>query len=449
MALESLPLAQMLRDERHRQGLSLGEMARRMRKAAGTESTHCSVTRQAIHAYEHGRIPHPAALRWLAAALDLPPEQLFSAAEWQRVTRRLPTSSIPLLMGENDRTTQVSDALIVRVPTQEGGVITVLISRRELLMALGVGGVYAPYLHKSDQVVVSADTVTELNRTLDGYMIAGRTVAPGRLINPLIGRVAVISAMHRATSDALRPGLMITQARYAEFLSWMHEEQGDLASAVWWIDRAADWARTAGWLSMVAFASVRKSVIATMHMADGERTVDWAEQAMNLDGATSGVLRFAAAQLAYGHALNGDLDASRRALDIAAAHYDQAARHPHDGLPIGAQSVLDVDLNWATCNVFAGSGDLAVDVFAPRMQAVESASRRAYAIHAARLAHAHALAGNPDEACASAIRALEAAEIIESATARSELKRVAPVMSQRWPDRSDVRDVSTYLSAIA
>lgn len=78
-----------------------------------------------------------------------------------------------------------------------------------------------------------------------------------------------------------------------------------------------------------------------------------------------------------------------------------------------------------------------------------SASRRAFAIHAARLAHAHALAGNADEACGTALRALEAADIVESATARSELKRVAPVLSERWPNRSDVRDVAACLGALA
>jgi ornithine cyclodeaminase/alanine dehydrogenase-like protein (mu-crystallin family) len=81
------------------------------------------------------------------------------------------------------------------------------------------------------------------------------------------------------------------------------------------------------------------------------------------------------------------------------------------------------------------------------MQAVEGASRRAYAIHAARLAHAHALAGDRDEACRSAVAALEAADIVESATARSELRRLRPVLVDRWPNRSDVREVADCLPA--
>ncbi|HYR64186.1 MAG TPA: hypothetical protein VET24_16350, partial [Actinomycetota bacterium] len=70
--MEYLPLAQLVSGARQRQGLSLNGVARGMHAAARDEGTHSGATRQAVLGYERGRIPHPDALRWLAAAVGLP-----------------------------------------------------------------------------------------------------------------------------------------------------------------------------------------------------------------------------------------------------------------------------------------------------------------------------------------------------------------------------------------
>lgn len=256
--------------------------------------------------------------------------------------------------------------LIVEVATPEGK-ITVPVPRRDLLMALGVGAVGSSVLRDLHRATVPPDAVGELEKALESFVIAGRVMPPNQLLDALTGRAAVISAMRQKATPDVAARLAITQARYAEFLSWMHEETGDLAQAIWWIDRAGEWAHAGSWVPMVAFVSVRKSVIATMHAADAQRTVDFAQVALHTNGSTSAVLRFAAAQLAYGHALAGDLDGSRRALDLATSYYQKAAAHPEDELSIGARSVLDndpVELNWASCNVFAGRGEPAIRVLA-------------------------------------------------------------------------------------
>src|SRR2546427_2100218 len=96
--MEHLPLAQLVSEARQRQGLSLNGVARRMHAAAQQEGTHCGVTRQTILGYERGRIPHPDALRWLAAAVGVPFEEAAAAAHRQRRYRlelRLLTSTEP------------------------------------------------------------------------------------------------------------------------------------------------------------------------------------------------------------------------------------------------------------------------------------------------------------------------------------------------------------------
>jgi transcriptional regulator with XRE-family HTH domain len=84
-----LPLAELVVGERRRLSVSLGGLARRIRKAAEAEESHSAVSRQDISQIERkGRIPHPDALRWLAHALEVPVERVVGAAEQQRVNRR-------------------------------------------------------------------------------------------------------------------------------------------------------------------------------------------------------------------------------------------------------------------------------------------------------------------------------------------------------------------------
>jgi hypothetical protein len=337
------------------------------------------------------------------------------------------------------------------VATPEG-VIIVPVPRRDVMMALGVGAVGSSVLPDLHRTAVPPEAVGELEKALEGFKVAGRVMPSGQLLDALTGKVAVISAMRRKASPDLAAKLGITQARYAEFLSWMHEEAGDPAQAIWWLDRTGEWAHTGRWAPMVAFASVRKSVIATVHAADAHRTVDFAQVALHTHGATPAVLRFAAAALAFGHALAGDLGTSRQALELASSYYQKAATQPQDELSIGPRSVLDhdpVELNWATCNIFAGRGEPAIDVLAPRMTAIKGASPRAYANYGAWLAHAYALAGHPDEVGRTLAEVLDTTAVTESATARRKLGRIRPVLQSRWPKRSDLQDIVHRLDVLA
>jgi transcriptional regulator with XRE-family HTH domain len=84
----SLPLAELVARQRERLSLSLEETAQQVQGAAGLEDKECAFTRQTIHEIEHGRIPHPRNLRWLAIGLDLPIERVTEMARQQRMRRR-------------------------------------------------------------------------------------------------------------------------------------------------------------------------------------------------------------------------------------------------------------------------------------------------------------------------------------------------------------------------
>jgi hypothetical protein len=86
---ESLPLGRLVVEQRHHLSLSQTDVVRRIHNAAKADGRQSGATKQWISEIERtGRIPHPDALRWLAAAIDLPVERVVAAADEQRRLRR-------------------------------------------------------------------------------------------------------------------------------------------------------------------------------------------------------------------------------------------------------------------------------------------------------------------------------------------------------------------------
>jgi transcriptional regulator with XRE-family HTH domain len=105
------PLAKLVAERRREMGLTLAEVARLMDKAAGEADSYCLANRQAIHEYEHGRIPYNHTLRLLAAALRVSFDEARAAAEAQRDHRQIARAAGSILRdagGPPDPVTGVS-----------------------------------------------------------------------------------------------------------------------------------------------------------------------------------------------------------------------------------------------------------------------------------------------------------------------------------------------------
>lgn len=86
---ESLPLGRLVVEQRHRLCLSQTDVVRRVHNAAKAEGRQSGATKQWVSEIERtGRIPQPDALRWLAAAIEVPIERIVAAADEQRRHRR-------------------------------------------------------------------------------------------------------------------------------------------------------------------------------------------------------------------------------------------------------------------------------------------------------------------------------------------------------------------------
>lgn len=344
------------------------------------------------------------------------------------------------------------DVILVRVP-QRG--ITVPVPRRELLAALGIGAVGGTLLDGLRQAVAGVrpdeEMLAELEQTLQGLQAAGRIMPPARLVGPLTGQVALIDAVRRRAPTALHSDYVILQARCAESLSWMAEEEGGLSSALYWIDRAHHWAQVIGWRSMVAYAHVRRSMLAISYGSDGLAAAEQALLALHTPSTPARIRGLAANQLALGYALAQQPDASKQALEQAVQFFDAAAHDGREDDPmVGWRSVNDpylLAIYQATCDVYLGGGDSVIAELAPRMTVIGTGSRRTHAITGAKLAQAYAHAGEPGQACALILDTLDTAAAIDSLNARSQLRRTLPVLT-RWPEREDVREVRHRLASL-
>ncbi|HET9118142.1 MAG TPA: hypothetical protein VFN75_08745 [Pseudonocardiaceae bacterium] len=323
------------------------------------------------------------------------------------------------------------------------------LSRREVLAALGVGIVsgklQAPFERALDGIDPNVDILKHFEDAFDAYQEAARILRPRQLADGLLGDVAILDALRRRAAKRDRQCYSRLQARYAESLSWLSEEAGDLPSAIYWIDRASQWAQAANWPAMAEYGFVRRSMMIISFSGDGQRAANQAAQIFDISPSSPRMRGLAAKQMAFGHALAGDSDASHRALDEA---MDWLARPPREGdMLLGQRSVVDDDLLaifQATCDIYLGHGEKAIRVLEPRLAPLSKSSARTATITRAKLAGAYAHVGQPGEACRLTWETLQGIEQVDSLSARSELHRTMRVLN-RWRGRSDVQDVTRRL----
>jgi hypothetical protein len=333
-----------------------------------------------------------------------------------------------------------TDVFVVVLP--QGGVAMPL-SRREVLTALGLGivtgGLQGEFERALDGIQVSGDVLQSLDDAFRGFQEASRLLRPAQLIDGMIGNVAVLDGFRRRVVGEDRNRCSTLQARYAELLSWLSEEAGDLPGAMWWTDRASQWAQAAGWPGMTVYGFVRRAMMLGRSSSEGLRVVDQARPVLEMPQVSLSMKGWAASEMALGYALSENRDESRRALDTAIGWLAQ----PVSDDDVALQRTMAVDdflaVYQATCDIYLGYGDRVIPVLEPRIQSLVRSPRTA-TITRAKLTWAYANAGQPEQACRVAWDTLDAIDQIDSQSARNELRRAVPVLN-RWHGRSDVRDV--------
>jgi tetratricopeptide (TPR) repeat protein len=236
--------------------------------------------------------------------------------------------------------------------------------------------------------------------------------------------------------------------QYAQFAGWRNVRAGRLADAHACYDRALGWAAESGDADMTATTLSLKGYAAWLAAKAGPMI--GLSQAAQSGQAISAGVRATAVQLeARGLALLGDGDNADRKLDEAASLVTHTAGFSGDEPP------------WAYCCVpayLALQRGLAYLYLGRYAHAVEPLSAGLTEMppevgqpewitwYLVRLAGAHALAGDPEQACSVAGRAALIASQTGSSRLHAQVGRLQAQLSARWPDLPAVAELAELMS---
>jgi len=280
---------------------------------------------------------------------------------------------------------------------------------------------------------------------LDQSRALGQVLAPAELLPMLLGPTRALRRLAEHARGAEQDAMLTLAARFAEYTGWIAQEAGDDQGALWWTDRAVEYAGRAGQADMAAYALVRRGLIA-LYRHDGRQTVELAQraQAATRDPRIRGL---AAQREAQGLAVLADRDGTLRALDRAADLLDQAAdarraARGADATPLGPTNVADqIEAARGWCLYDLGDTRRAAASLRTQYEALSPTALRARARYGARLALALAADGEAQEAAGVAGEVIEACAQVDSATVRVDLRALAREFNRMMsvPDVAAVR----------
>ncbi len=334
------------------------------------------------------------------------------------------------------------------VPTGEG-TIAVTLSRRQFAELLAAGGLAAlvPGADLAPELVADPGPgrgATYYRRVLTAHQTGHHLMTPTAHLATLQRELRGLGEAHDEAPCAARRELRQLQSEYAEHVSWLSRESGDLTGCRQWADRAAVWALEAGDTSMATYMMLRTANLA-LDQGDHVRAIELATAARNVSWTIPPVLQgVAAAYEARGHALTGVVVGEQ--LDAAAQLI--AASRPQDDPPYLRFYTPDfADVQRATCYVDAGRPGQAVTILQSKITALPVSHRRDRAVYLARLGAAHAADRVPDAAAYAGLGALADARRSASEHVLSELDQLDDSLVRRWPKQPQVRQFHEALRA--
>jgi hypothetical protein len=283
--------------------------------------------------------------------------------------------------------------------------------------------------------------------TFDLLKALGQSTGPSVVLPTLIAQTHAVHALARRTSSgSVARRLVMLAAHFAQHTGWMTQEAGDDAAAVWWTDQAAAMAASVGDTNLSTYALVRRALIA-LYRDDATATVGLAREAQATPAASGRIRGLACLREAQGHALAGDHRSCERAIDAAVWMFDSGAP-ADDGEPVvGTANVPDLATmvrGW--CLAELGRSRDAVAILDREVVKIGATAHRTRARFGARRALAHAANGDVDQACALVPGILDAANLVDSATIRLDLRNLRRTLT-RWPAYAPVREVLPVLTS--
>lgn len=358
------------------------------------------------------------------------------------------------------------DAIVLEMRMTDGRSVRVSIPRREFGQLLATGALSAVLpagvlnLDEADRLArvmeqpsrVDPQVIGYFDRLLAEHYTADKILGPHQLLGPVLAQLDMLDALRKHARPPVAKPLLRVLAQYAEFAGWLHQDAGDVPAAMYWSDRATQWAQSACDYQMVAYLLVRKSNIACL-TDDATTVIELAAAAQDTPGDIDPkIIALAAQQEARGWAMISDVDHCRPKLDTAA---ELLSKHSEQGDPAAPVYIQYYDLGVledqsATCYRSIGRAEDAIAIFERRIVASLDANlHRDRGYQMAKLANAVVAAKQPDpeRAAQLGLACLDLARQTGSARIGKELNTLDATLTTRWPDQPDARAFHDALTA--
>ena len=255
-------------------------------------------------------------------------------------------------------------------------------------------------------------------------------MGPQLLLPSVQPQLEIINALAKRTTGQARDDAYSLGAQFAEFCGWLYQDAGDSESATYWTSQAHDFAQMRGDMWMISYTLMRKANIAVEDDSPGHG-IGLAEAALRVNTPLPPRMRAAALRVkANGAAMLGDRSEFRRAIEEASELAWEGAQDAELDDPARYCTPSYVQMEEATSLVHLGEPEAALAIFEHGLEAWPMTQRRDRGLCLARMATAHAVNRDVDQALAVGSEASAIAWETGSVRITKELQRLRAEVAQ-------------------
>lgn len=265
-------------------------------------------------------------------------------------------------------------------------------------------------------------------------------LGPRHALDGVLSQLTVLAELLHTLGGRPRREVAALAAQFAESAGWLNEDSGHLVRAQLWTVQAMEWAYEADDTTMLAWTAYRRSQQSAA-VGDARRSISLAQSIRRKEDTLAGPIKAAVrVQEACGHALAGDERPTLQLLDDAHqwASDDSAgdARNGHGSFCTASY----IEITRAGCLLRLGRAVPALACYEQALPTLPTVYSRDRAAALAGKASAHAAAGEPEQAAATAQAALPVARRAGSRRIVNQVERVGQQLAQhrRLPAVADL-----------
>ena len=382
---------------------------------------------------------------------ELQDRQVGDASEVEVIAGSINQSGVFTLSADGTSGEPGPDTVVLRLQL-DGREVVVPLSRRLLLQA-GIGSFMEPFaigqqfdmLHEIvtrrrqvDRLAVTSpahlrEIVAHLREQWHALVKTDNLLGPRFALAGVLNQITVVEALRSVLRDEQRLEVVRLGARYAESAAWLYEDAGNMGQARYWTSRAMEWAYEGDDERMLAWTIFRRSQQAAA-TPDAAQVVGLAQAARRNEEQLATPTRAAIrVQEAYGHALDGDEQASQRLLDEA---HTWAASDTVGDAHEGHGSYCTpsyIEIQRASCWLTTGKPKKAIALYEEGLRTLPAVYQRNRAAALSRLAVAYVADGQLEQAASTAHAALPVARTAGSRRIVEEIKGVSAELAPHRP----------------